>query len=66
VLRLADALRRELGVRHADRFAVMSVNSHQFLELYHAAFLGAGTVNPLNLRLADPMNSSAGGLGRER
>jgi acyl-CoA synthetase (AMP-forming)/AMP-acid ligase II len=30
----------------------MSANSHQFLELYHAAFLGAGTVNPLNLRLA--------------
>jgi long-chain acyl-CoA synthetase len=52
VLRLADALRTELGVRRGDRFAVMSANSHQFLELYHAAFLGAGTVNPLNLRLA--------------
>ena len=52
VLRLADALRRQLGVRRGDRFAVMSANSHQFLELYHAAFLGAGTVNPLNLRLA--------------
>jgi len=52
VLRLADALRTELGVRRGDRFAVMSANSHQFLELHHAAFLGAGTVNPLNLRLA--------------
>jgi acyl-CoA synthetase (AMP-forming)/AMP-acid ligase II len=52
VLRLANALRSELGVRRGDRFAVMSANSHQFLELYHAAFLGAGTVNPLNLRLA--------------
>ena len=35
-----------------DRFAVMALNSHAFLELYHAAFLGAGVVNPLNLRLA--------------
>jgi long-chain acyl-CoA synthetase len=52
VLRLADAMRTELGVRRGDRVAVMSANSHQFLELYHAAFLGAGIVNPLNLRLA--------------
>ena len=35
-----------------DRFAVMSANSHQYLELYHAGFLGAGIINPLNLRLA--------------
>ena len=35
-----------------DRFAVMACNSHQYLELYHAGFLGAGIVNPLNLRLA--------------
>src|SRR3954454_6443466 len=41
-----------LGVGRDDRFAVMALNSHQFLELYHAAFLGAGVVNPLNLRLA--------------
>src|SRR4051794_39706294 len=52
VLRLTDGLRRELGVRGDDRFAVMALNSHQYLELYHAAFLGAGVVNPLNLRLA--------------
>jgi long-chain acyl-CoA synthetase len=52
VLRLADAMRTELGVRRGDRVAVMSANSHQLLELYHAAFLGAGIVNPLNLRLA--------------
>jgi acyl-CoA synthetase (AMP-forming)/AMP-acid ligase II len=49
--RLAGAL-RELGVERGDRFAVMALNSHQFLELYHAAFLGAGVINPLNLRLA--------------
>ena len=52
VLRLADALRHELGLGPSDRFAVMALNSHEFLELYHAAFLGAGIVTPLNLRLA--------------
>ncbi len=54
VFRLCRALRDELGVRPGDRFAVMATNSHQFLELYHAAFLGAGVINPLNLRLAGP------------
>ena len=52
VLRLADAMGRELGLEAGDRFAVMALNSHEFLELYHAAFLGAGVVTPLNLRLA--------------
>lgn len=52
VLRLADAMKRELGMSGEDRFAVMSANSHQFLELYHAGFMGAGIINPLNLRLA--------------
>ncbi|MGD0594988.1 MAG: AMP-binding protein [Acidimicrobiales bacterium] len=52
VLRLADAMRTELGLTRSDRFAVMAANCHEFLELYHAAFLGAGIINPLNLRLA--------------
>ena len=52
VLRLADSMRRELGMIPGDRFAVMSCNSHQYLELYHAGLLGAGVINPLNLRLA--------------
>ena len=52
VLRLADGMRRHLGLSTGDRFAVMSANSHQYLELYHAGFLGAGVINPLNLRLA--------------
>jgi long-chain acyl-CoA synthetase len=52
VLRLADGLGNELGVERADRFAVMALNGHHFLELYHAGFLGAGVINPLNLRLA--------------
>jgi len=51
VARLAGAL-RDLGVQPDDRFAVMALNGHQFLECYHAAFLGAGVINPLNLRLA--------------
>jgi long-chain acyl-CoA synthetase len=51
-LRLAGGLGPELGVSRSDRFAVMALNSHHYLELYHAAFLGAGIVNPLNLRLA--------------
>jgi acyl-CoA synthetase (AMP-forming)/AMP-acid ligase II len=49
--RLADAL-RGLGVGPTDRYAVMALNGHEFLECYHAAFLGAGVINPLNLRLA--------------
>ncbi|MGA2209221.1 MAG: AMP-binding protein [Acidimicrobiales bacterium] len=52
VLRLANAMKNELGLTKSDRFAVMAANSHEFLELYHAAFLGAGIINPLNLRLA--------------
>jgi acyl-CoA synthetase (AMP-forming)/AMP-acid ligase II len=52
VLRLADAMRTELRIQRSDRYAVMSANSHQYLELYHAGFLGAGIINPLNLRLA--------------
>jgi len=51
VSRAAGAL-DALGIGRGDRFAVMALNGHPFLELYHAAFLGAGIVNPLNLRLA--------------
>ncbi len=50
--RAAQVLRNDLGVGRADRFAVMALNSHQYMELWHAAFLGAGVMNPLNLRLA--------------
>src|SRR4051812_44398292 len=52
VLRLANVLKTELGVAPDDRFAVLSLNSPRFLELYHAGLLGAGVVNPLNLRFA--------------
>ncbi len=52
VLRIGSALRSELGVGRGDRFAVVAGNGHEYLELYHAGFLGAGIVNPLNLRLS--------------
>ncbi len=52
VLRLASAMKSEFGLGHLDRFGVLATNSHGFLELYHAGFLGAGVVNPLNLRLS--------------
>jgi acyl-CoA synthetase (AMP-forming)/AMP-acid ligase II len=41
-----------LGLERTDRFAVMALNSPEYLELYHAGFLGGGIVNPLNLRFA--------------
>ena len=49
---LANALKSELGVARDDRFAVLALNSQRYLELWHAAFLGGGVINPLNLRLA--------------
>jgi len=52
VLRLAHALRHQLGVEPGDRVGIMACNGSGFLELYHAAFLGGGVINPLNLRLA--------------
>ncbi len=52
VQRLCHALAHQLGIAPGARFAVMAANSHQYLELYHAAYLGAGVINPLNLRLA--------------
>jgi long-chain acyl-CoA synthetase len=39
-------------VMPGDRIAVMALNNASYLELYHAAFLGAAVINPLNLRLA--------------
>jgi long-chain acyl-CoA synthetase len=52
VCRLVDGMTGALGVGPGDRFAVMALNGHEFLELYHASFLGGRIINPLNLRLA--------------
>ncbi len=51
VLRLGDAL-HSLGVGPGDRFAVMALNGHQMIELYHASLLTGAVINPLNLKLA--------------
>jgi acyl-CoA synthetase (AMP-forming)/AMP-acid ligase II len=52
VLRLANGMKSEAGLGKGDRFAVLSLNSHYFMELYHAGFVGGTMINPLNLRLA--------------
>ena len=51
VHRLGSALARSLSSPQ-DRFAVLSLNSHEFLELWHAAMFGAGVITPINYRLA--------------
>ena len=43
-------MRDTLGIQPGDRFAVLAANSHQYIELYHAAMFGAGIINPLNIR----------------
>jgi long-chain acyl-CoA synthetase len=50
VSRLADGLGRQLGLRRQDRFGVLATNGHEFIELFHAAMVGAGVINPLNIR----------------
>src|ERR1017187_488516 len=50
LLRLASAMRSELGVEPGDRFAVLAMNGHEFLELYYAEMFGAGIINTLNIR----------------
>ena len=50
--RLASALRTELGVQPGDRVAVLGLNSIPFMELWHAALLGAAVINPLNMRFS--------------
>jgi long-chain acyl-CoA synthetase len=52
LLRLADAMRSVLGLLPGDRFAVLAANSHEYIELYHAAMFGAAIINPLNIRFA--------------
>ena len=53
-LRLTNALGSGLGLDSTDRFAVVALNGHRYIELYHAAFLGGAVINPVNYRLADP------------
>jgi long-chain acyl-CoA synthetase len=41
-----------LGVGAGDTFSVLAANSPALVSLWHAALLGGGIINPLNLRLA--------------
>ncbi len=50
LLRLVSAMKSELGAKPRNRFAVLAMNGHEYLELYHAGMFGAGIVNPLNIR----------------
>ncbi|MEX0874459.1 MAG: long-chain-fatty-acid--CoA ligase [Actinomycetota bacterium] len=52
VCRLANALGSELGVKRDDRVGILALNSHAFVELYQACFMGGGIINGLNIRLA--------------
>ncbi|HVE27066.1 MAG TPA: AMP-binding protein [Sporichthya sp.] len=52
VSRLCDAVVTKLGIGPRDRVAVLSVNSIEYLELWHAGLLGSFVVNPLNLRFS--------------
>ncbi len=52
VNRLANALRSN-GVVKTDRLAVLSENTHKYLEIYFAASKLGISVTPLNFRLAD-------------
>ena len=52
VTRLASAMRTELGVEPGNRVAVLGLNSLPFMELWHAALLGAAVINPLNIRFS--------------
>ncbi len=52
VCRLANALGSELGMKRDDRVGILALNSHAFVELYQACFMGAGIINGLNIRLA--------------
>src|SRR6202011_2339643 len=52
VCRLISGL-KSLGVTLNRCFAAMALNSHAYVKLWHAALLGGGVINPLNLRLAD-------------
>jgi acyl-CoA synthetase (AMP-forming)/AMP-acid ligase II len=52
VCRVVSGL-KDLGVSRDRCFAVMALNSHAYVQLWHAAMLGGGVISPLNLRLGD-------------
>jgi acyl-CoA synthetase (AMP-forming)/AMP-acid ligase II len=50
--RLVAAHHAQLGLSKTDTFAVLAGNSRHYVNLWHAALLGGGILNPLNTRLA--------------
>ena len=46
----AAAFLRDLGLRKGDRAAVWMLNSHEYLELYHATAMAGIVIVPLNTR----------------
>ncbi len=50
LLRLVHSMQVVLGTEPGDRFGVLAMNGHEYLELYHAAMFGVGIINPLNIR----------------
>jgi long-chain acyl-CoA synthetase len=50
LLRLMHSMRAVLDIEPGDRFGVLAMNGHEYLELYHAAMFGVGIINPLNMR----------------
>lgn len=52
VLRLTHSLAHQFAMGKEDRFAVLAMNGHEFIELYHAALFGGGIINPLNIRFS--------------
>jgi acyl-CoA synthetase (AMP-forming)/AMP-acid ligase II len=50
VARLADAIRRELGVGDDDRVAILSLNSDRYAELLLAVPWANAVLNPVNIR----------------
>ena len=58
-LRLAAAHCHHFGLKKTDSFAVLTGNSRHYINLWHAALLGGGIINPLNTRLAAAEIASA-------
>jgi long-chain acyl-CoA synthetase len=52
VARLATAMSSQLGVAPEDRIAVLSANGLPYVDVWHAALLGAAVINPLNSRFS--------------
>jgi len=53
IARLAGAL-RAMGVGRDDKVAILSLNSHRYLETIYATMWADGVIVPLNIRLAPP------------